>query len=113
MENKTAEEQDWTVPDKDDIIHIPDRLDKLFNRLGTQLRFHTISDKNEVLTIAHMTKIADDHASLQCAEMKKRIEELEAALRYIVKLLGPLKVDQEQPENIAYHTALNALTLVK
>jgi hypothetical protein len=26
----------------------------LFNKVGTQLRFHTISGKNEALTIAHI-----------------------------------------------------------
>ena len=45
-------EKDWTIADKDGIIHIPDELDPLFNKLGMQLRFHVYSDKNEIQTIA-------------------------------------------------------------
>lgn len=46
--------EDWTKPDENDIIHVPDELDPLFNKIGMQLRFHTISGKNEMQTIAHM-----------------------------------------------------------
>lgn len=53
-------EKDWTIPDKDGIIHIPDELDPLFNKLGMQLRFHVYSDKNEFQTIADMVWIAED-----------------------------------------------------
>jgi hypothetical protein len=54
-----SKEKDWTVPDKDGTIHIPDELDGLFNKLGMQLRFHTLSDKNEIQTVADMIWIAE------------------------------------------------------
>lgn len=53
-------EKDWTIADKDGIIHIPDELDPLFNKLGMQLRFHVYSDKNEIQTIADMVWIAEE-----------------------------------------------------
>ena len=44
---------DWTKVDGDN-IDVPDELMPLFNSIGNQLRFHTISGKNEMLTVAHM-----------------------------------------------------------
>jgi len=53
--------EDWsTKADKNGTIDIPDRLDKLVNKIAMQIRFHTISGKNEVQTIVDITKIADD-----------------------------------------------------
>jgi hypothetical protein len=45
--------KDWTEV-KEGIIDVPDELMPLFNKVGTQLRFHTISGKTEVETIAHI-----------------------------------------------------------
>lgn len=56
----TDKPNNWTKPDVDGTIHVPDELDELFNRIGMQLRFHTISDKNEIQTIADMVWIAQD-----------------------------------------------------
>lgn len=51
--------EDWnTEPDETGNIHIPDELDALVNKFGTQLRFHTISDKGEVQTVVDMVYIA-------------------------------------------------------
>lgn len=50
---------DWTKP-KDGIIEMPDHLDPLFHKLGMQLRFHTLSGKNEMTTICHMVRIAEE-----------------------------------------------------
>lgn len=52
-------ENDWSIPDSDGNIDVPDRLMPLFNKVGFQLRFHTISGKNEVLTIAHIVQMAE------------------------------------------------------
>jgi hypothetical protein len=57
-ENSKPEPENWSIPDKDGNINIPDELDPLFNKLGFQLRFHTISGKNEIATIASMCYIA-------------------------------------------------------
>lgn len=48
---------DWCKEDKGS-IDVPDNLMPLFNKLGMQLRFHTISDKNEMATICSMVWIA-------------------------------------------------------
>jgi len=45
-------------PDENNMIDVPDELMPLMNKLGMQLRFHTISDKGETLTIIHMVRIA-------------------------------------------------------
>ncbi len=51
-------EIDWTVPDANGNINIPDELDVLFNKIGMQMRFHTISGKNELQTVVDMVWIA-------------------------------------------------------
>jgi hypothetical protein len=51
----------WTEADKDGNITIPDELDGLFNKIGFQLRFHTISGKNELQTVADMVYIAQKY----------------------------------------------------
>lgn len=55
-----SEKEDWSTSDDKGIIHMPDYLDKLYNSIGMQLRFHTISGKNEMETIAHMVSLAED-----------------------------------------------------
>lgn len=95
MEN---EKENWTIP-VDGVINVPDHLDKLFNRLGTQLRFHTISGKGEAETVASMTKIADDHASLQCAEMKEENGRLKASNERFVKAISELAYLIERIKN--------------
>ena len=47
--------ENWVEP-KDDVIDVPDVLMPLFNKVGMQIRFHTISGKNEMLTIAHIVE---------------------------------------------------------
>ena len=55
--------QNWTKPDKNGNIHVPEELKPLFNKLGTQLEFYNIRVKNEVQTLADMTFIADEFYS--------------------------------------------------
>ena len=52
--------KDWTEPDDKGNIEVPDELMPLYNQIGMQLRFHTISGKNEILTIAHMVQCAQE-----------------------------------------------------
>jgi hypothetical protein len=47
--------ENWTEPVGDE-INVPDILMPLFNKVGIQIRFHTISGKNEILTIAHIVE---------------------------------------------------------
>ena len=42
----------------DGVINVPDELDPLLNKLGMQLRFHTISGKGEDETVCSMVAIA-------------------------------------------------------
>lgn len=49
---------DWSIPDEQGNIDVPDELMPLFNKIGMQLRFHTLSDKNEILTVAHILMAA-------------------------------------------------------
>ena len=51
--------KEWNIADKDGNISVPDELDPLLNKLGFQIRFHTISGKNEIQTICDMVYIAD------------------------------------------------------
>ena len=51
--------EDWNKV-VDGSIYVPDDLDPLINKLGMQLRFHTISGKGEVETLARMTRIAEE-----------------------------------------------------
>lgn len=51
--SKTKIKEDWTKP-KDGVLDVPDCLMPLFNKIGNQIRFHTISGKDEILTIANM-----------------------------------------------------------
>ena len=46
--------EDWTEIMPDETINVPDELDKIVNKTGFQLRFHTISGKSEGETIAHI-----------------------------------------------------------
>lgn len=49
--------EDWTKVHEDGCIHVPDELDPLINKIGMQIRFHTISDKSEGETICHIAAI--------------------------------------------------------
>lgn len=49
----------WTKPDDDGTIHIPDELDPLVNNVALQLRLHTIHGKNEIQTIANIVYFAE------------------------------------------------------
>ena len=54
------ETKDWNIPDENGFIHVPDELDPLINKIGFQLRFHTLSDKSEGQTIADIAFIAQN-----------------------------------------------------
>jgi hypothetical protein len=54
--------EDWTKP-KNGSIDVPDELMPLFNKVGMQLRFHRLSGKNEILTVAHIVKHSQEFFS--------------------------------------------------
>lgn len=54
--------KNWTKP-QDGFIDVPDCLMPLFNRIGNQIRFHTISGKNEILTVAHILEASREFFS--------------------------------------------------
>ena len=41
--------KNWVEP-IDDLIDVPDVLMPLFNKVGMQIKFHTISGENEILS---------------------------------------------------------------
>jgi len=47
--------KNWTEPVNDE-IDVPDELMPLFNKVGMQIRFMKLSDKNEILTIADIVE---------------------------------------------------------
>lgn len=50
-------DENWTKP-ANSKISVPDVLVPIFKKIGTHVRFHTISGKNEVQTIADITDVA-------------------------------------------------------
>jgi len=56
---KIEEEKHWSEADENGVIHVPDHLDPLINKVGFQLRFHTISGKNEVQTVCDIVAIVE------------------------------------------------------
>jgi len=49
---------DWTEV-KDDSVQIPDEFADIFNRIGFQMRFVTVSGKNEILAVVHILRKAE------------------------------------------------------
>ncbi len=49
----------WSEADESGVINVPDYLDNLINKVGMQIRFHTISGKNEVQTVCDIVAIAE------------------------------------------------------
>lgn len=49
--NMSNIKENWNKPNGDE-IDVPDELMPLFNKIGMQIKFLTISGKNEILTIA-------------------------------------------------------------
>lgn len=54
-----AQGVDWNKPDENGIIHVPDELDPLINKVATQIRFHTISGKSEEETVCDIVRNAE------------------------------------------------------
>lgn len=55
-----SDNKKWNQANEEGIINVPDYLDPLINRVGMQIRFHTISGKNEVQTICDIVKAAEE-----------------------------------------------------
>lgn len=86
---KSVEEaSDWT--ESGGTINVPDHLMPLFNKIGTQIRFHTISGKNENLTIAHIIRISELSFQSRIAELEKKNAEYEQALIRVKLNLPPV-----------------------
>ncbi|UZR95954.1 hypothetical protein [Chondrinema litorale] len=84
-------EINYIQPDNEGNIEIPEHLVILFNKLLTQLRFHTISGKNEMLAILHSCQIAEAYFRQFVNEgvTKKRLyESLKEAIGIIQPNVG-------------------------
>ena len=51
--------EEWNIPDENGIINVPDELDPLLNKIAMQIRFHTISGKNEAQTVCDILYAAE------------------------------------------------------
>jgi len=49
--------KNWTQSDADGNINVPDDLDSIVNKIGFQIRFMTLSGKNEIQTICDIAYI--------------------------------------------------------
>jgi hypothetical protein len=56
---KIEDQKHWSEADENGVIHVPDYLDKLVNKVGMQIKFHTISGKNEIQTVCDIVAIAE------------------------------------------------------
>ena len=77
--------KEWTTPNENDEIDVPDELMPLFNQIGTQIRLHTISGKNEILTVAHCVRNAQKFFQSRISELEAENQKLRLeneALRY-------------------------------
>lgn len=95
---ETKEKPNWTEPNKDGNYNIPNELEPLFNKLGMQIRFHTISGKNELQTVVDMTSIADEFYS-------KKIDEIDGLVSE--KMETQQRLINNQQEEIKELTEIN------
>jgi hypothetical protein len=58
----SKEQKDWTIPNENNTIDVPDELMPLMNFFAFQMRLHKYSGQNEVLCIARMVKKAVEYA---------------------------------------------------
>lgn len=91
--------KDWTKPNDNDEIDVPDELMPLFNQIGTQIRLHTISGKNEILTVAHCVRNAQKF-------FQSRISELEAENKRLIEQHRWIPVTERLPEDEGIYLVL-------
>lgn len=77
---KTA---DWSIPDENDNIQVPDELAPLFNKVATQLRFHTISGKSEVITVAHIVQHAAEYAEAYAEQKLSALQAGQKPMKWV------------------------------
>lgn len=65
--------QTWSKADEAGYINVPDYLDPLINYVGNQIRFHTISGKNEIQTVCDIVAKAEQFFNnlKECQELSK------------------------------------------
>ncbi len=98
IDDAIKELEDWTKPDEDGNIHIPDELDGLFNKVGFQFRLHTFSGLNETECIARSIYQAQKYFNkpqntelIEAAEKVVEVYESDAYADDIIELLNPLE----------------------
>jgi hypothetical protein len=70
-EPRVSDEKNWSDPDENGNVQMPDELEPLYNKLGFQLRFHTISGKGETATLVHMTRIAEEFFQYRLSQIRE------------------------------------------
>lgn len=57
--DRWVSKEGWNKADENGNVDVPDHLDPLVNYVGTQIRFHTISGKNEAQTVVDIVHKAE------------------------------------------------------
>lgn len=63
QKNKIEKVKNWNKADETGNINVPDHLDDAVNKVGMQIRFHTISGKDEIQTICDIVYGLEDFFS--------------------------------------------------
>lgn len=89
--------ENWNVPDKNDIIHVPDHLDPLINYVTTQIRLHNISERSEAQIVCNIVaKCQQFFISNPPLRPKERPGKLAFALKHI----DFLEVHKKYPDRL-------------
>lgn len=64
--------ENWNKADKDGNIDVPDYLMPLLDKIGMQLRLHTISGKNEIQTVCDIVYLAEKFFTELTAKKKNK-----------------------------------------
>ena len=66
--------ENWNKAGRDGNIDVPDYLMPLLDKIGMQLRLHTISVKNEIQTVCDIVYLAEKFFTELTAKKKKQEE---------------------------------------
>lgn len=104
-----TQQKDWSIPNPDGSIDVPDELDDLFNKVGMQLKFHTISGLSELETIANICFLAQEYFN----KPVKKSELTGAELICLERAEQIIKHGRTVQEDIDFNTAGQLVTAAR